>query len=178
MDDQVLAERAKDGCRESFAALLERHYDRIYRLAWRITGSRIQGEDIAQDVCVKLAVAIGSFRGEAAFSTWVWRITYTTATDWVRAARKVTAIEPAQVVALMDAGAARHPSPEEETADAELWAAVRALPDQQREAVLLVYGEGLSHGEAAGLMGCREKTVSWHLHEAKKRLKTRLQTAV
>jgi RNA polymerase sigma-70 factor, ECF subfamily len=55
---------------------------------------------------------------------------------------------------------------------------VRALPDQQRGAVLLVYGEGLSHAQAASVMACSEKTVSWHLHEARKRLKTQLQTAV
>jgi RNA polymerase sigma-70 factor, ECF subfamily len=178
MDDEALAEKARDGCRVSFAALIERHYDRIYRLAWRVTGKRSQAEDIAQDVCVKLAVAIRSFRGEAAFSTWVWRITLTTAADWRRAERRITLVEPGRVAVLIDAAAERAPSPEDEVIGAELWRAVRALPEQQREAVLLVYGEGLSHAEAAGVMGCREKTVSWHLHEARKRLKTQLQTAV
>jgi RNA polymerase sigma-70 factor, ECF subfamily len=178
MDDQTLAEKAAGGCRVSFAALIERYYDRIYRLAWRICGSRAQAEDTAQDVCVKLATAIRSFRGEAAFSTWVWRITFTTASDRMRAGRKVTPMEPVVIIALMDAAQVREPSPEEIVIGAEVWDAVRALPEQQREAVLLVYGEGLSHGEAAGVMGCREKTVSWHLHEAKKRLKTQLQAAV
>jgi RNA polymerase sigma-70 factor (ECF subfamily) len=56
----------------------------------------------------------------------------------------------------------------------ELWAAVRRLPEQQRDAVLLVYGQDLSHAEAAQVMGCTEKTVSWHLHEARKRLKSTL----
>ncbi len=45
------------------------------------------------------------------------------------------------------------------------------LPDKQRDAVLLVYGEGLSHAAAADAMACAEATVSWHIHEAKKRLK-------
>jgi RNA polymerase sigma-70 factor (ECF subfamily) len=179
MDDQALAEKAKSGCRASFAALIERHYDRIYRLAWRLCGERAQAEDIAQDVCVKLATAIGSFRGEAAFSTWVWRVTFTTASDGLRAARRMRPLEPSRVASLMDAGAEREPSPEDVPASgAELWDAVRALPGQQRDAVLLVYGEGLSHSEAALAMGCREKTVSWHLHEARKRLKIQLQTAV
>ena len=52
-----------------------------------------------------------------------------------------------------------------------LWEAVRGLPDKQREAVLLVYGEGLGHAAAAEVMGVAEATVSWHVHEAKKRLK-------
>jgi RNA polymerase sigma-70 factor (ECF subfamily) len=178
MNDEALADKAAEGCRQSFAALLERHYDRIYRLAWRLCGSRAMAEDVAQDVCVKLATAIRGFRGEAAFSTWVWRITFTTANDRLRAGQRLTALEPSRIVALMDAAQERQPSPEEVVEGAEIWDAVRALPEQQREAVLLVYGEGLSHAEAAGMMGCREKTVSWHLHEARKRLKTQLQTAV
>ncbi len=178
MNDQALAEKAAGGCRVSFTALIERHYDRIYRLAWRLCGSRAQAEDVAQDVCVKLATAIRSFRGEASFTTWLWRITFTTANDRLRAGQKMMPLEPAKIVALIDAAQEREPSPEELVAGAEIWEAVRALPGQQRDAVLLVYGEELSHSEAAHVMGCREKTVSWHLHEAKKRLKSRLQTAV
>ena len=49
--------------------------------------------------------------------------------------------------------------------------------EKQREAVLLVYGEGLSHAEAADVMGSAEATVSWHVHEAKKRLKVMLRSA-
>ena len=52
-----------------------------------------------------------------------------------------------------------------------MWAAVGALPDKQREAVTLVYGEGLSHAEAGIAMGCAEATVSYHLHAARKRLR-------
>ena len=178
MNDQALAEKAAGGCRTSFAALVERHYDRIYRLAWRLCGSRAQAEDIAQDVCVKLATAIRSFRGEAAFSTWVWRIAVSTASDRLRAARRTVALEPSRMMALADAAPERAASPEDAVIGAELWDAVRALPEQQRDAVLLVYGEDMSHAEAARIMGCREKTVSWHLHEARKRLKTQLRQTV
>jgi RNA polymerase sigma-70 factor (ECF subfamily) len=62
-----------------------------------------------------------------------------------------------------------------ETSGIDLWTAVRSLPDQQRDAVLLVYGEDMSHAEAATVMGCSEKTVSWHVHEARKRLKILLE---
>jgi RNA polymerase sigma-70 factor, ECF subfamily len=167
--------QAAAGSREAFAALLERHYDQIYRLAWRMCGSQSAAEDVAQDVCVKLATAIRGFRGESAFSTWVWRITFTTATDRLRASQRTTALEPSQMLALVDSTGSYGVSPEDAVAGAELWAAVRALSGQQRDAVLLVYGEDMSHAEAAEIMGCSEKTVSWHLHEAKKRLKSRLQ---
>ena len=60
---------------------------------------------------------------------------------------------------------------DEEDAIDQMWAAVRQLPDKQREAVTLVYGEGLSHAAAAEAMAVSEATVSWHVHEAKKRLR-------
>ena len=66
-------------------------------------------------------------------------------------------------------------TPEYDVIGAEIWQTVRALPAQQRDAVLLVYGEDMSHAEAAAVMGCSEKTVSWHLHEAKKRLKIQIE---
>jgi RNA polymerase sigma-70 factor (ECF subfamily) len=58
-----------------------------------------------------------------------------------------------------------------------LWAAVRQLPDKQRDAVTLVYGEGVSHAVAAQAMAISETTVSWHIHEAKKRLKVLMRQA-
>ncbi|TGV64060.1 RNA polymerase sigma factor, partial [Mesorhizobium sp. M00.F.Ca.ET.149.01.1.1] len=58
-----------------------------------------------------------------------------------------------------------------------LWVAVRMLPDKQRDAVLLVYGEGLNHAAAAEVMAISETTVSWHIHEAKKRLKLLMRSA-
>ena len=61
--------------------------------------------------------------------------------------------------------------PETELAIEEIWRAVRNLPTKQCDAMLLVYGEDMSHADAATIMGCAESTVSWHIHEAKKTLK-------
>jgi RNA polymerase sigma-70 factor (ECF subfamily) len=178
MSSRGLVEMAAGGCRESFSALVESYYTRIYRLAWRFCGSQTLAEDIAQDVCVKLATGIRGYRGEAAFSTWVWRITYTAAIDRIRDCQYTQSVDPSAMVVLADAIKDCYaPSPEDNTMSADLWLAVRRLPPQQRDAVLLVYGEDMSHAEAASVMGCQEKTVSWHLHEAKKRLKTALQVA-
>ena len=63
------------------------------------------------------------------------------------------------------------PDQEDSAAAKEMWDAVRRLPDQQRDAVLLIYAEGMSHAEAGVIMGCKEATVSWHVHEAKKTLR-------
>ena len=170
--DQDLAARAAGGCAAAFEALLERHYDRIYRVAWRLLCHQADAEDVAQEVCIKLASAIRSWRGEAEFTTWMYRITYNRALDELRARQRRVTLPPSNVQALIEVPVEDAIDPVEQR---ELWTAVRSLPDQQRDFVLLVYGEDLSHAEAAHVMACSEKTVSWHLHEARKRLKAMLE---
>ena len=90
-----------------------------------------------------------------------------------KSARDMAKTEAYGVHALISGEASAEP---EDPAEA-LWAAVRQLPDKQRDAVLLVYGEGLSHAAAAEAMAISETTVSWHIHEAKKRLKVLMRSA-
>ena len=174
--DEALALAAAAGDEAAFVVLIERHYDRFYRLAWRWCGNRTEAEDVAQDVCVKLGQAIRGWRGEAAFATWAYRVVFTTATDRLRARQRLRLVEPSKMAMLVEMRSEPDATPSAEVVilHGELWDEVRRLPDQQRDAVLLVYGEDLSHAEAAAIMGCSEKTVSWHLHEARRRLKTRL----
>jgi RNA polymerase sigma-70 factor (ECF subfamily) len=174
--DPALVGRARDGDRDAFGRLVERHYDFIHRVAWRWAGNRSDAEDIAQDVCVRLGKAIRSYRGGSAFTTWLYALTLNAARDLKRkSARESTKTEAFGVHALVSGGEAVEPQAEDPAE--RMWAAVRKLPDKQREAVLLVYGEGLSHAEAADVMGSAEATVSWHVHEAKKRLKQLLRSA-
>lgn len=171
--DRELVARAIEGSGEAFAALVSQHYDGIYRMAWRWLGLREAAEDVAQDVCLRLAVAVRTFRGDAEFTTWLYRVTFNVASDHIRADRRAHVSERADVVVLFQPQQSR--SPETQVFNGELWDEVRRLPPQQRDAVLLVYGEDLSHAEAGAIMGCSEKTVSWHLHSARKRLKDRLE---
>jgi RNA polymerase sigma-70 factor (ECF subfamily) len=174
--DLTLVNRARDGDRNAFGLLVERHYDFIHRVAWRWAGNRADAEDIAQDVCVRLGKAIRSYRGGSAFTTWLYAMTLNAARDLKRkSARESAKSEAFGVHALVSGGEAYEPLSEDPAE--RLWAAVRTLPDKQREAVLLVYGEGLSHADAADVMGSAEATVSWHVHEAKKRLKQLLRSA-
>jgi RNA polymerase sigma-70 factor (ECF subfamily) len=175
--DRELMLKAAAGERQAFALLLERHYDRIHRLAWRLVGNAGDAEDVAQDVCVKLATAIRSFRGDAEPGTWIWRITYNAAMDLVRSRQRVRPLGPSEMMGLVEASDDQAMSATGSGESGELWSAVRRLPGQQRDAVTLVYGEDLSHAEAAAVMGCTEKTVSWHLHEARKRLRALLAPA-
>jgi RNA polymerase sigma-70 factor (ECF subfamily) len=166
--DLSLALLAARGDRQAFAELIERHYDYIFRIACKWTGKRSDAEDVAQDVCVKLGTAIRSFDGRAAFTSWLYRVVLNAVRDTQRAAtRRGRNIDRYAVVAPDEA----LPDQEDATAMAEIWAAVRRLPDQQRDAVLLVYAQDMNHAQAGEIMGCKETTVSWHIHEAKKTLR-------
>lgn len=169
--DGLLAARAREGDRAAFAALVDRHYDFIHRAAYRLTGRRDDAEDVAQEVCARLGKAVAGYRGGAAFTTWLYAIVLNAARDQMRRSARETAKAAAFGVHALVAGQVTVEA--EDPAEA-LWAAVRALPDQQRVAVTLVYGEGLSHAEAADVMAVAEPTVSWHVHEAKKRLRALL----
>ena len=172
--DAELVGRAKDGDRRAFGQLVERHYDFVYRAAYRWCGRKADAEDIAQEVCVRLGRAIRDYRGGGAFTTWLYTMTLNATRDLMRKSACETAKTEAYGTHALIAGDML-PEPDD-PADA-LWAAVRRLPDKQRDAVLLVYSEGLSHAAAAEVMAISETTVSWHIHEAKKRLKALMRSA-
>lgn len=165
---QALVVRARNGDPEAFGELLADHYDLIYRTAWRWCGNRTDAEDIAQEVCVKLGCAIAGFDGRSAFSSWVYRITLNAVRDFQRAGSR----RSRQVNALAEISPTDQEADQEAAAtNRQLWEAVRRLPEKQRDAVLLVYAEELSHADAADIMGIKEATVSFHAHEARKTLR-------
>jgi RNA polymerase sigma-70 factor (ECF subfamily) len=172
--DETLVARARRGDETAFARLVERHYGLIFRIAWRWSRDRSDAEDIAQDVCVKLAHAIASFRGESAFSTWLTRMTINAAKDLARArARRVRDV--AALALVPEDGAPCEATRQAEEESSALWRAVDALPARQRDAMLLVYAEGMKHADAARALGCREGTLSWHVHQARKTLQRQLR---
>lgn len=168
LDTAGLVARAQGGDRQAFAALIESHYDLIYRTALKWSGNRADAEDVAQEVCVKLASVLRSFDHRSAFSSWVYRITLNAVRDQQRS--RMRSSRRADALALVSPEE-HEPDQEAATMVSEMWAAVRLLPEKQRDAVLLVYSEEKSHAEAGEIMGCKEATVSWHIHEAKKTLK-------
>jgi RNA polymerase sigma factor (sigma-70 family) len=166
--DNILVNRAKAGDRLAFAQLLEEHYDFVFRTACKWSGRKSDAEDIAQEVCIKLATAIQSFDGRSKFSSWLYRVTVNMVRDMQRSSsRRSKTVDAFSLVHPED-----DPGSQEESATAkELWRAVSELPEKQREAIMLVYAEDMNHADAAEIMGCKEATVSWHIHEAKKTLR-------
>ena len=163
-----LVSRAKAGDRNAFSELVENNYDFIFRTACKWTGKKSDAEDIAQEVCIKLATAIQSFDGRSAFTSWLYRVTINMVRDMQRSSsRRDKNVDAFSLVHPED-----DPGDQEEATTArELWTAVSELPEKQREAIMLVYAEDMNHADAAEIMGCKEATVSWHIHEAKKTLR-------
>ncbi len=174
-DDHALAARACEGDRAAFAILVARHYDFIHRVAWKWCRDPTGAEDIAQNVCLRLGASIRSWRKQGAFTTWLYRLTINAAHDHARSAAREVRRTKAWATHAMALGEGADDNDQSDTDD--LWAAVRTLPEEQRDAVLLVYGEELNHAQAAAVMDCAESTVSYHLHAARKRLKRLLREA-
>lgn len=166
-EEETWIRRAAGGDREAFAMLVERHYDKIYRIAWKFCGTKPDAEDVAQNVVIKLAQVMASYRFEAAFTTWLYRLTVNAAKDHLRQKGRIGARETLLEPEITPATAE---SPERQLEIKQILAAVDKLPEAQREVILLVCWEGLSHKEAADVLGCAETTISWRLFEARKKL--------
>ncbi len=163
--DSSLIAAATAGDREAFAALLERHYDRIHGLAWQLTGSRTDADDIAQDVCCTLVEKIGSYRGEAKFTTWLYGITFNACRDLRRRRRSLWAFsERLAVLAGLAAG------PDGRDLHDAIWLrhAIARLKPALRDTAVLVAGQQLTHAEAAEILGIAEATVAWRMHEVRR----------
>ena len=165
--DADLVAAALAGNRDAFEALLRRHYDRIHGLAWQLTGSRADAEDITQDVCCALVEKIGSFRGEAKFSTWLTGVTFNACRDFRRRRRTFAGLTE-QLAVL--AGLTRPPDGRDAYDAIWLRSAVARLKPALRDTVVLIAGEQLTHAEAAEILGVAENTVAWRMHEARRLL--------
>lgn len=164
--EEAIIRRAMLGETADFARLVTAHYERINRLAYRFVGRKEDAEDVAQEVCIKLAHNLSSYRFEAPFSIWLSRMVMNSARDFLRVrTRKQSRESPLFEDAEWVAGGV---NPEQQAAARQELARVNALPDGLKEAIILVFGEGLSHAAAALALGCAESTISWRIHEARK----------
>ncbi|WP_300512658.1 RNA polymerase sigma factor [Aliiroseovarius sp.] len=166
--DEVLARHAAGGDREAFAMLLTRHYDRLFAFAFRLSGSRPEAEDLTQDICAVLPAKLATFRGEARFSTWLYRV----AVNAMHDRRRRMASRNRAADGWGDWEKNRRAANDEAAGNLDWLAqAMRALPEDLRDTVALVLGEEMKQSQAAQVLGVSEGTVAWRMSEVKKRLK-------
>jgi RNA polymerase sigma-70 factor (ECF subfamily) len=167
--DQALVERARTGDAAAFRRLVERHQDRAYAVALRITRSPADAAEAAQEALLRSWLALPGFRGEAAFGTWLHRVVARCALDRAvaleaRRAREVEAgraeEEPAEEPVERDPALARR-----------LERLLARLSPAQRAAVTLYYLEELPVEAIAAALAMPENTVKTHLHRARAALR-------
>lgn len=169
-DEQGEIERSRQGDAEAFAALVRRYQRMIYALTYRMSGSAAEAEDLTQETFIRAHQQIGAYRAEAKFSSWLYRIAINHCLNWrQRVNRREELQNQWQENLALDSN-----SPDAARRE-QVQAALLQLPPKQRAAVALTIYDGLSHAEAARVLGCSEPTVSWRLFAARHKLKRLLK---
>lgn len=169
-DDATLCERAAAGCEQSFVALFQRYYAAVHGFLYRLVWNASEAEDIAQETFIKAARSLGQFGGRASFKNWLYSIAMNTLRDNRRSALRE---EKARDALRQEAPAA---GVDDSSGKEDVIELLGSLPQDLREAVTLVYLEGMNHREAALVLGCAETTVSWRLFRAKGLLRRQAHT--
>jgi RNA polymerase sigma-70 factor, ECF subfamily len=168
--DAELIALARTGEASAFAALVERWHARIHRWAFAWVDDADEADDVTQQVLVRLHLRLARFRGQAAFSTWVYRIARNAARDVLRARhRRRRALERLHALGGTD-DAVPDPAEALDQRDAVATArtALAGLPARQREVFDLVDLQGYAPTEAAALLGLSDGTVRAHLFRARR----------
>ncbi|MET0190986.1 MAG: sigma-70 family RNA polymerase sigma factor [Pseudonocardia sediminis] len=168
LDETTLVVRAQEGDVHAFEELARRHQDALFRVAVRVLGNRTDAEDALQEALLDAWKKIGSFRGEAAFSTWMYRIVTNRCTALLRRSRPTVPVSEVGEDVLASTGS-RSPERAAEV-DAEMAALSRVLgrlPDDQRTCWVLRELEGLGYAEIAEITGAGETAVRGRIHRAR-----------
>lgn len=173
MEDNDLMALVRGGDRAAYRLLVERHFERIYALAYRIVRHGADAEDIAQDVFFRLWTGRANWRTEGArLSTWLFRVTVNRCIDYKR---KPRAGSMEEIPELADDAPSAVKLIEQQQATAMLRQAIAKLSDQQQAALALFYQQDLSNAEAAEVLGISVNAVESLLKRARKRLRELLR---
>ena len=166
-----LIQRLKDGDQTVARTLYEAHVDRIFRLCYRFAGEYDLAQDFTQETFVQAFTKIGSFRGEAKFSTWITSIATNVSLNQLR---KVKRFRDRQAELDERMHAVNSPKPVEPDLRDDLHRAIDALPEGCRTVFILHDVEGYTHAEIGGILGVEVGTSKSQLFRARRRLREAL----
>jgi RNA polymerase sigma-70 factor (ECF subfamily) len=181
VDERALIERCRAGDVAAFEPLVEKYRQRVWRLAFQVLRDREEAWDCAQDAFVRAFQSLGSFRGQSAFYTWLFRIAMNVATDRLRSRGAQARAFGTQAIPAEE-WERTAPDPQARPDQAAIGAerrerisqALDTLPPNARAIIMLSDVEGLSYREIATVLNCPIGTVMSRLHNARKRLRTAL----
>lgn len=173
MDDhetKQLIQKAREGDTRAFEALVNESYGIMFKMALKWCGNKSDAEDITQDACIKLARGIGSFKGDSAFTSWLYRLVINCGKDWYKKQNRHPDGAGDDIIY-----ASKNDQKEDRHYANQVIKAVYNLPEGEKDALLLVMHEGYTHKEAADILGCKEGTISSRIHEARKKLEAQFE---
>lgn len=172
-EEQDWIRRSRNGDAEAFGSLVQRYKRMIDALTYRMTGSLADAEDLAQETFIQAYRQLERFRGEAGFSSWLYRIAVNACLNWQKAKGRRERMHfqwTAEQRREQDASTAAEAGGTNLLTQ-HLQNALMTLPAKQRAVVVLTVYDELSHAEAARVLGCSETTISWRLFVARRKLK-------
>jgi len=183
MSDEELVARSRGGDLDSFNQLVLRWERPIYALAYRVIGREEDARDVTQETFLRAFRALSGFKGQAKFSSWLYRITLNLCRDWIRRERRTPIAQVPEGVDLIELAGESTPSEtvEDLVSRKQLGLAVAKamalIPDEQRTAIILKEYHGLTFQEIADLLDCPLSTVKTRLYQGLTVLRRHLQEA-
>ena len=174
MNEILLISRARGGDREAFGALVEQYRDNVYRLAYRMCGNAYDADEAAQEAFVAAWRALPNFRGDAKFSTWLYRLTTNAAIDVMRREKRHQTVGDGEMMELADDADSPQETVERPEQQEAVQKALSTLSEEYREVLLLRYMEELDYAEIAEVLQLPSGTVKSRINRAKAALKTAL----
>ena len=175
MTVEELARAAAEGSEEAFAKLVELHEKRVYALALRLTGNQEDAADVAQEAFLSAWRGLPNFRGDAGFSTWLYRLTSNAAIDHLRKTRRRKAESSLDDTAMGLEVPDPAPTPQDQAETESLREAVRwglgELTQEHRQALTLREYQELSYEEIAAQLGVDLGTVKSRISRARAALR-------
>jgi len=169
--DEELVARSIRGDTDSFNELILRWERPIFALAYRTIGREEDARDVCQETFLRAFRALPGFRGQAKFSSWLYRIAINLCRDWMRKERRTPVVQAPEGVDLLDLAVAAEPSESIEDLVArkalsrQVELAMAKLPEEQRTAIILKEYHGMTFQEIADLAGCPLSTVKTRLYQ-------------
>jgi len=173
--DERVIKACQQGDREAFRLLFETYKDRVFSIAaYSFGGDETAASDVSQQIFLKLMTTIVQFRGDSAFTTWLYRLVVNACTDEQRKRRRFLPFgESTPMNKIEDRRPQEKHYAKLEVADS-VQAAIKQLSPKLRMPILLKYVEGLSYEEIAGVLGCSRGTVASRLNRGHQALARRL----
>jgi len=178
--DDVLVAWAKSGRKDAYIELVRRVQEKIYNMIIGMTRNHQDANDLTQETFMVAYKALDRFKQKSSFYTWAYRIAVNLTLNFLKKKGREKGREDFEDnTELFDRTEYAALSPEGDSLKKELKEkldeAIGKLPPVYKAAFNLVVLQGMSHGQAADVLGCSESTVSWRMHKARKMLQSRLQ---